>query len=873
MKTLKLIKKSLMLTAVVSASLLNSCSSDPNVEVRPALEITAADILVSKLGLDYTGHTPSFGIESNVYWTVSMETNPAPQSGEPEWIVLPRLGGNGSMDMGLTVSPNDSEDVRMATITVTTLYGLTKTINLLQMASDETVAFYTDDFGSTGANNVPAVDFTGWNYSGIGVDSSKGGLPFSYEGTAVVDCSEASSGYDGASGGNHILLSGGESGSEFTLNHIRPLGMVNLDISFGSATTGSAFDSEELILEISSDGTNWYDIPYVRNDNAGWEYTTFSLTLAESYAYIYLRFSTADGEYMIDDVSVTYGEGGEVYALVEILPPIFKGATFPVQWIMNADSQNGLWKETFNLDTYPPYVLSNQQGNTDPNLFGPSSLSYIYGHSLPEGYQYTTALEIGLTGGQTYCNNPWIDDYWLFSVPVASLDAGMIVSVTFATRSSAAGPKYFMLEYMDGDQWLPASEVFKVPENQDYSYTHEMPQAGASRVVAEKFTLANAIIEDTLRIRYRSSSLYRANNVNPMTSPNGSTHRIGFMDNVQPTIDVIDPNSKPETVTFTLTSVSVDEKGVRTIKLPATATPYIFTVKADWEWTLSTTSLGWATVTPAKGDMGAIVSITVQPEIYTGLTSRHGWITLTSGNTTLDIMVIQDRPGTSEGALKDDGKAVGYVYFEDDFSWVTPYDGLDDFVTFNAYAASTTPPPSSGFAVSGRNIYSYVAPGYVAGDLAKAFVEHGYEDINPSSSTIYFNAHYIKFGKTDHQSGFKRTIPGTVQDKGTNITFTFDAAPCPTGSANYDQVSLLVEILDGPGSVGINDGVTTTSDIIEVKQTNKTFPWVLQSKEVVLYGVTSETVIRFGNNTNGTAVGQFRYYLDNLKFTKHSVLP
>jgi len=106
-------------------------------------------------------------------------------------------------------------------------------------------------------------------------------------------------------------------------------------------------------------------------------------------------------------------------------------------------------------------------------------------------------------------------------------------------------------------------------------------------------------------------------------------------------------------------------------------------------------------------------------------------------------------------------------------------------------------------------------------------------------------------------------VPNTV----TNISFSFDATPVIQGNGTYDATDLVVEI-EGPGSVNVDDGKTKRSADISVRQTNQTYPWVWQSKTVVLYGITSETKVTLKPSApNGTR----RYYLDNLKFEKHSI--
>jgi hypothetical protein len=231
------------------------------------------------------------------------------------------------------------------------------------------------------------------------------------------------------------------------------------------------------------------------------------------------------------------------------------------------------------------------------------------------------------------------------------------------------------------------------------------------------------------------------------------------------------------------------------------------------------------------------------------------------GNIELEIYVAAlNTTATYTGGIDmgrvDDGESVGYKYLEDDFSWVAPFGGQSDVENFNA---------TDNVALSTVNMYSTAA--VAAGSIA-AFTAHGYTDINPSAETIYFASHYLKFGRTDVQSGIQGSIP-IASGRHTNVTLTFDATPCITGSKNYDDVLLIVEI-DGPGAVDVDDKVTKRSAELDIQQVDKTTPWTWKTKSVVLYGITSATKITIKTNKSGAEKGTFRYYFDNLKFEKHS---
>ncbi|MDR0667662.1 MAG: hypothetical protein LBF90_03470 [Prevotellaceae bacterium] len=223
---------------------------------------------------------------------------------------------------------------------------------------------------------------------------------------------------------------------------------------------------------------------------------------------------------------------------------------------------------------------------------------------------------------------------------------------------------------------------------------------------------------------------------------------------------------------------------------------------------------------------------------------------------------------------EDDSQSIGFVYFEDDFSWIIPFNGPADIENWNADESAT---------VAGtHNIYTYAnaTDGIAAGDLLAAFLAQGYTDPRydgtNDSRIIYFGAHYLKFGKTGYHGKLQRQLTQIAPDKFSNILLTFDATPCktnPTGN-NYDDVFLRV-VIEGSGSVGVDDGTTKIGEDIDIQLVDKSRPWVWLTRSVVLYGVAADTRVTIQTNMPDSPTGdglQRRWYLDNLKFVKHSVV-
>jgi hypothetical protein len=265
------------------------------------------------------------------------------------------------------------------------------------------------------------------------------------------------------------------------------------------------------------------------------------------------------------------------------------------------------------------------------------------------------------------------------------------------------------------------------------------------------------------------------------------------------------------------------------------------TISSNKDWTIAGLP-EWITAGSLSGTAGANVNIPLDIKMNASDAERTAIFTVNAGIVTQTVTITQQQ-------------VVRQVYFEDDFSWVEH--GTDDIGEQRVGDA--------------RNMYTWAPPGGAAGDLANLFISKGYTDINPAQRTIYFMAGYLKLGATDKQTGIQRTL--TQLPTGANdISVLFDV--CPYAAAdpkNYDQVLLRV-LIEGPGSVGVDDGQTKDSGDIDIRSTNGT-DRVWKPQHVVLYGVTSDTKLTIrtnkGADNGGTDAGRFRWYIDNLRLVEY----
>lgn len=193
------------------------------------------------------------------------------------------------------------------------------------------------------------------------------------------------------------------------------------------------------------------------------------------------------------------------------------------------------------------------------------------------------------------------------------------------------------------------------------------------------------------------------------------------------------------------------------------------------------------------------------------------------------------------------------AFFYDDFSWMKAYIPAevkvgDSIKENNAVAEAPNVRSSSPLS-----------------NLLDAFLAKGYEDLNPSSKTLYAQAYYWKMGKTskatENNNNGLRLPP--MEFKGSeliNVYIEFDWAAHMTGSGNIDKVQVVAE-LEGKGSF---DNGTNVSDPFVTTQEKGHIEW--QHAKVLAKGVNNQTriVLRPAEYSSVTP-DQQRWHVDNIK--------
>lgn len=219
------------------------------------------------------------------------------------------------------------------------------------------------------------------------------------------------------------------------------------------------------------------------------------------------------------------------------------------------------------------------------------------------------------------------------------------------------------------------------------------------------------------------------------------------------------------------------------------------------------------------------------------------FIGLDGDNVKLAAVSVEDK-GENESLM---------AFFYDDFSWMKPLIPesvkVGDSIKENN-AGADAPNVRSNSSLS---------------NLLKEFTDRGYEDLNPSSKTLYAQAYYWKMGKTSTESannnnGLKLPKMEFNGSELINVYIEFDWAAHMTGAGNIDKVEVVAE-LEGNG---LFENGTNVSDPFVTTQENGHIEW--QHAKVLAKGVNNETriILRPAQYASVTP-DQQRWHVDNIK--------
>ena len=301
-----------------------------------------------------------------------------------------------------------------------------------------------------------------------------------------------------------------------------------------------------------------------------------------------------------------------------------------------------------------PYKTNWEVNNKVPADEGLGSFSFV----IADESNLTSKFSRVIGGtGDPYVTGAWPGDYWLYEIP-ALIPANTLLSINFMGRVSATGHKYWMLEYLDGEEWKPVGTVLTSEETgETVEHTNAMQNANAP--VGGSFKVKHTMT--SLKVRYRCMANWQSDPAKggALSARNGGTARMTGDDNAELRIEVLGTNVGD------LADVTMSAKHVALEGAEGSQGTFTFTSSEAW---VLTSNDSWYTFTPERGNANEETTVTVTAtEANATGALKKGKLTLNAGMSVIDVEVVQ---GAAGSILSPFISVVGGNYYE-----VTPEAG------------------------------------------------------------------------------------------------------------------------------------------------------------------------------------------------------
>lgn len=285
-----------------------ACVDDNEDTEAPYLEVNPATLTFENGGVQ------TLEISTNRQWKATVK--------DADWISLSKTQGEGSDQIQVSVPEGTIGEAKI-NIIMSNRSGILKsaTVNVKAGTVIESKLIYNETFGNADASQKPKVEeYQGWNKSGDGataVEYAGNKTDIRSSGLTNTDA------YEGASGPNVVFFS--TAPATFDIKKITLAeGQTNLKLTFGASRSkknednsyDNSFTPETFKVSVSSNGTNWQEITYEKNngdaDHPYWILATANFTLKKAVPELYIRFTASESSvFRLDDISLSTGYGGQ----------------------------------------------------------------------------------------------------------------------------------------------------------------------------------------------------------------------------------------------------------------------------------------------------------------------------------------------------------------------------------------------------------------------------------------------------------------------------------------------------------------------------------------------------------------------------------
>ena len=301
---------------------------------------------------------------------------------------------------------------------------------------------------------------------------------------------------------------------------------------------------------------------------------------------------------------------------------------YPLRWAIGKDLNYS--SSTFTKDS--------------PRIDAVQGIGYI--EYVPYDLENTDAsgnYKLDVQASNPRVTGPWVNDYWLFYGSGAIL-AGTEVQISFEMRSSAWGMKYWLLEYLDGDEWKVAGTPQVTTEPGYEVQYHVATNADGSTNSQVREVIQFRRNNEHLQIRMRCSALWRGGG-GTTASRSTASSRLTITnvddDTYRPAVIILKEGNGVEKDPV-YADIQVDPELLTFNGTPGA--PKTLTVKSDYDWTIAT-AYDWLHLDVEGGVAGEETTVTVTCDESELSELREGTIRIVSEDSEKVINVVQSAAG------------------------------------------------------------------------------------------------------------------------------------------------------------------------------------------------------------------------------------
>lgn len=418
----------------------------------------------------------------------------------------------------------------------------------------------------------------------------------------------------------------------------------------GTKTTlygGPAFETDEVTV-LSNSEVKYGDAPDMTSNIGDYEGGVVYVSLNGSLVNGVLKVGSANVQLIdplpslkvdavdLHKVTVTgfvVGKAGATgYMVATAIEDLGEDETlvpYPLRWAMGKDLN------------YSNATWNNDSPRAEP-IQGIGYIEYVP-YDL-EGTNSAGNYKLDVSGNNLRVTGPYVNDYWLF-YGNGAIPANTEVQIAFEMRSSAWGQKFWVLEYLDGDEWFTAPNVkYSDEPGVEVPYHIATNADGATNsqlMEVIKFRKNN----EHLQIRMRCSVNWRGGG-QPMANPRTTASSRLTVTNVdddtyKPNIIIVkEGNGIEKDPVYANIEVSTD-----LLTFNGTpGEPKTLTITSDYDFTVST-SASWLSLDVEEGVAGEATEVKVTCEESQLAELRQGVIRIVSEDSEKVVNVVQSAAG------------------------------------------------------------------------------------------------------------------------------------------------------------------------------------------------------------------------------------